>query len=54
MGEQHDLAASEPQRTAQLQALHNAWNAEQAEPLASPEKKPKRDTAKRELEPSET
>ena len=54
MGEQHDLAASEPQRMAELQALHKAWNSQQAEPLASPEKKPKQDAAKGKLEPSET
>ena len=33
-GEQTDLAAREPDRVAELQRLHEAWNAEQAEPIA--------------------
>jgi len=34
VGEQRDLAAAEPARVAELQALFDAWNAEQAPPSA--------------------
>jgi len=33
IGESRDLAASQPAQAAELQALWDAWNAEQAEPL---------------------
>ena len=36
IGEQNDLIAAEPAKTAELHSLWNAWNAEQLEPLWPP------------------
>ena len=33
IGEQHNLAASEPDRASELQALYDAWNAKNIAPL---------------------
>lgn len=44
LAESKDLASAEPERTAKLQKLFDAWNAEQAEPTAvdNPNKKTKK------------
>jgi len=36
LSESHDLSANEPQKRAELQALYDAWNAQQAAPLWQP------------------
>ena len=38
LGEKHNLAAAQPEKTAELKKLWDAWNAEQAEPSAPKEK----------------
>jgi len=54
IGEAKDLAASQPQRVAELQKLYDTWSAQQAEPTVrdqpagnkkNPKKKAKKQTA---------
>ncbi|NCA10313.1 sulfatase, partial [bacterium] len=42
VGERHDLAASAPDRVAELKKLYDGWNAEQAEPVARDDKSDRR------------
>jgi arylsulfatase A-like enzyme len=50
-GEQHNLAAAQPEKVKELQTLWNAWNAQQAPPDAAKDKSLKR--AKRKAKGSE-
>jgi hypothetical protein len=53
VGEQKDLAASEPGRVAELQKLYDGWNAEQAEPTVRDSKPKKRERKQKQREKEE-
>lgn len=46
-GEQNDRAAAEPARVAELTELYDAWNRQQAEPVAADREGPKKKAGKR-------
>ena len=46
-GEQNDRAAAEPARVAELTELYDAWNRQQAEPVAADREGPKKNAGKR-------
>ena len=50
VGEQKDLAASEPGRVTELQKLYDGWNAEQAEPTVRDSKRNKQERKKKQRE----
>ena len=53
VGEQKDLAGSEPGRVTELQKLYDGWNAEQAEPTARDSKSKKQERKKKKREKEE-